>query len=239
MELLKNKAAYLATGVFLVLSSLVLYFYAWNSQWHISISGLQSLTNGEMVSYVNFYLKENSKNVSSREIKNILEFHPRVKSAEVSIFLKRIRIRLVEKTGGYLVHNGPYVSEITTNGQVLQEMILEKNHLSEDFPIFYLTVENDNELSTLKRDIIRLWEATKVSHGFIWERLSEIVLKRDEMDNPEIDFFHSYLPVKIAMFQKFDSHALRKLWAMLYLVETENYSKKASIRIYQDHGVLE
>jgi hypothetical protein len=226
-------------GVFLIILSAAVYYYKYKSKWSIDITGLHSLTHEEINSYVQYYLKENSENISSNEIKSILEFHPRIKSAEVSIRLKRINISIVEKTTGYLEHNNQYVGEISSNGQVLQEMIFQKNHLSEDLPIFYLTVENDNEISTIKRDIIRLWDATKISHAFIWKRLSEIVLKRDEMDNPEIDFFHSYLPVKITMYNKFDSYAFRKLWAVMYLLESENYSKNASVRIYQDHGVLE
>lgn len=239
MELLKNKLFYTATGFTLIGLSLLVYFFGSRSEWKIKVSGNQSLTGEEINSYVQYYLKENPENVSSDEIKKILEFHPRIKSARVNITMKTIRISLVEKPAGYLSHNNHYLSEIASNGQILQEMIIEKNHLSEDFPIFYLTVENDNEIMTIKSDIIHLWEATKISHAFIWERLSEIVLKRDEMDNPQIDFFLSFLPVKITMYNKFDAYAFRKLWAVLYLMETENYSKQAAVKIYQDHGVFE
>ncbi|MDH4262037.1 MAG: hypothetical protein OEV78_03220 [Spirochaetia bacterium] len=239
MEILRNKIFHLSTGVLLILLSTVTYFYINKSDWSISVKGIESITQNEIISYVRFYLKENPDKISSSEIKKILEFHPRIQSAEVKIHLKSINISIIEKHTAFLLHNDHFISEITSNGQILQEMIVEKNHLSENLPIFYLTAEKDNEMSTIKSDIIRLWEATKNSHAFIWERLSEIVLKRDDMENPEIDFFHSYLPVKITMYNKFDVYEFRKLWAILYLMETENYSKKATIRIYQDHGVIE
>jgi len=239
MELSRNRFFYYITGFSLIILSFAIYYFSFLSPWGISIDGLRSLSQKEVEGYVQYYLKENPQKVSDTEIKNILEFHPRIQSVAVKIRFRKIYISIVEKNAGYLEHNRESISEVTADGQVLQEMVVEKNHLSEDFPIFYLTAENDNEISAIKRDIIRFWEATKISHAFLWQRLSEVVLKRDEMDNPEIVFFHSHLPVKITMLNKFDTLAFRKLWAVVYLMESENPSRKTNVRIYQDHGVME
>ena len=239
MELSRNNKIYVIAGLLFILTSAGVFIFTLNSSWKISINGLRTLGNREVLSYVEFYIKENPQNVTSKDIKTLLEYHPRIQSAEVSVFIKRINITIHEKTAGFLTHNNGYISEESSDGKMLQEMVVEKNHLSEDFPIFYLTTENDNELSTLKRDIIRLWESTRLSHSFIWKRVSEIVLKRDEMDNTAIEFFHSYLPVKITMYNNFNSEEFRKLWAILYLTETGDYHKKTSIRIYTDHAVLD
>ncbi|MDH4199572.1 MAG: FtsQ-type POTRA domain-containing protein [Spirochaetia bacterium] len=239
MELLKNKIVYYTVGIFFILASSVVFYQYMHSRWNIVIHGLQTLSEEEIESYVSYYLKENPEKISSQDIEQILKFHPRVESVRVSIWFKTISITIEEKKTGYLFQNGNAVSEVSPDGKILQELVVEKNHLSPDFPIFYLTAENDNEITTIKRDIIQLWEKTKSSHGFIWQRLSEFVLLRDEMGNPEIDVFHAFLPLKISIFAKMDINTFRKLWAILYLVETENFAKKSLIRIYSDHAVME
>lgn len=242
MGLLKNKKFYLFIGCLCLFLAGAVFYSNSRSQWSISIRGLHTLGEREVKGYVLYYLKNHPENVSSSEIEEILKFHPRVKTAKVTVFLKNISIVLTERKSGYLWQQGTDISEVSENGEVLQDVVTKKGHLLEDMPIFYLTAENDNEIKAVKSDIIRLWEKTRGSYSFVWDRVSEFVLLKDEMGDPEIEIYHSFVPVKIVFSGKMDVEDFRKLWALFSLVESGVESgkihKNTTIRVYQNHAVM-
>jgi len=239
MEILKSKRLILALGVLMLLASVILMYDYLKSDWKISIEGNHTLTRNEIESYIRFYINQNPDNIVTEDMEEILKFHPRIKEAKVKRILKNIFINLTEKQTGYLVHKGNSINEVSLNGKIIRESIAEKNHLSEKFPIFYLTAENEPEIETIKGDIIQLWEKTSSSHGFLWTRISEIELTRNEMNNPIINLYHSFFPFKFTLYDKMDINSLRKLWAIFNLLESETLRGWKLARIYNDHAVLE
>jgi len=235
-----QKKALTASGALLVALSLIWFLYSTiftDSQTNIEINGLQTIPYEEIENPVRHYLKNNKSILNPEDIESMIALHPRVASVKVVPGIGKITINITEATSAYLVNNGSTISEVDLDDKTLQEEVWKKEQLTEDLPIFYLTPEKANEIKTLRSDIIRVWEKTRDSHSFIWHRVSEIVVKIRH-GKPEITFYHAERNARIIFTGRFTFTSFRKLWAILYYLDSDITHERAVIKVYEDHATL-
>jgi len=237
----RNRVMLLTGGVLIIIASAYLIYNTYsgvNQPWTIKIEGNKMMPEREFASLISNYIKNQNGNISAKEIKNLLLLNPRIKSCSVKISRNTIHLNLVEQETGYLEQTSIHITENTLSGKVLQEKIEKLGHLNPDQPILYLTAAKDIEIKTLKRDIIQLWDKTKYAYSFIWTRISEIEIGRDETGHPELTVYTVKPPARIRLEGKFDEESFRRLWAILYYLESLQPKKTVNVQIYNDHAVI-
>ncbi|MES0490526.1 MAG: hypothetical protein ABUK01_11065 [Leptospirales bacterium] len=236
-----NRLMLLTGGAFIIIASAWLIYNTYSGidrPWTIKIEGNRMMPEKEFASLISNYINNRKGNVSAQGIKNLLLLNPRIKNCSVHISRNVIEISLKEQETGYLEQISPHITEHTLNGKTLQEKIEKLGHLNPDQPILYLTASNDIEIKTLKSDIIQLWDKTKYAYSFIWTRISEIEIGRDETGHPQVFIFTVKPPARIRLEGKFDEESFRRLWAILYYLEHLQPKKMVNVQIYNDHAVI-
>ncbi len=216
------------------------------------VRGLQTLSEQDILGIVNFLARQSVppkvSAIKPEELKEMLSLHPRIKSATVTRQKAKLFIEIVEKEPGYLVHRPPYLMEVSPDHEIVQERITQKMEITPEIPIFYLTAEKDNEVSLIKRDIIQLWTRTRELYAGLWEKISEIKIRRANAGQIEIVFYLTEQPVSIIVYDKFGPDEMAKLWAVIAYVEEDNKTDsdaaksrskpKKLIKIFGDHAIV-
>jgi len=239
-QILQNRTTLIVGSVLIILSTFFFYYtYTKKKQTYvISVNGNHYISKTEVKNIVNEYLQKFPENPDNTEIEEIIGLHPRIKSVQVIRKGGNIQVTIEENSKTYLYQNGTALSEANLEDQTIQEEIIEDRLLPSDIPIFYLTAEKDNEILTIKRDIIQIWDQTSIAYDFIWNKISEIEIKKDEKNQPGIYLYTIYGNVVLFIPEKFNKEVLERVWAILYYIEHNEIRRPSLIKIYDDHAII-
>ena len=239
---LSDKRTILSGGFALILIALFIlykrYYFALDKAWTINVQGNKNINDSEITELVSFFFKANDHSVTSVDLKNYLELHPRIKECKIALNDHEINIVINEHESSYLEHRGNYFSEYSPTGEILIEKIQQIRHLNPDQPIFYLTAPNENETLLIKRDIIQIWNKTKYSYHFLWSRISEIEIAKDNLGHPEVFVYTTGHQAKLQIGKKFDQESFRRIWAIIYYLDDQKINKPLDIQIFKDHAII-
>ena len=248
-----NKRVILLTGTSFSLAGLLLlvymtFFYRSSGDgWNITVEGNKHIEEKEIVDTVLYLLRTMPDGVSDKDIENALTLNPRISEAIVKKRPgKRIIIEIIENQTGYVVHlqklNKTVFAEYDLNDMLMAEfdLSLKDKFLDSRVPIFYLTVpkENKNYAEKTRRDIIQLWARTKEKYGFIWERISEIEITGFTSKKPGFYFYPAVARASIFTQLELKDDFLKRLWAVLYMLEKSDKNKWYNIEIHLDHALV-
>lgn len=226
-----------------------LWLSARPKQWQIAVSGTRYLQVPEIQNMILFLLRSNPQGITQEDIRQALLLNPRIKNADVQIDGKKMNIRIVEITPALLVDYPNSMVELSDQMKLLQEDFLG-NPLSFDLNLPLYSVsnatqknieKNKKEFTKYQRDIISLWEATKNSYAFIWERISEIEILWQQ-GKPRFSLYLTTSQTRISVGSEISLALLQRLWAIFYYMEQISSSQVTQqvmqVDVFQRHAIV-
>jgi cell division protein FtsQ len=147
-----------------------------------------------------------------------LSAHPRIKKARVNRDREGLLvITLQEKVAEFVVHIGDMIYEVDSDKEILSEnQVLADNLivLSGNFPITSHIIQG-----TQYEDLTKELRTALNSYPALKTRISEVAL---EQDGDFMIFLKSPARAKVYLGNKLDLYQIRKLYAALAFIESEN-----------------
>lgn len=217
-----------------------------DDNWKIKVEGNEVLTPKEIEEVARYLLRSEIGGISVQELQDTLQLNPRIAYAKVSIKSgKNLHIVIREKPTEYVLHIPPSFHEKSATGETLSGNMEKMNsQIFPDIPIFYLTskIEENKKTGELRRDIIRLWNDSRTSYSFLWERISEIEIKRGTRNLHESGYVYIIYPTqnrsRIVISGRFNVQTLRRLWAVFYYIETKLQNAWSDIEIQEKSAII-
>ncbi|WP_246047425.1 cell division protein FtsQ/DivIB [Leptospira ognonensis] len=185
----------------------------------IVFQGLVVLKPADLVEYLGVPSEGMNQEIKGwNEWEKKLNLHPRIKLARVNRDREGILIiTLQEKVAEFVVHVGDMIYEVDKDKEILSENNVLADHLiviSGSFPITSNKIQG-TQFSDLSSELHSGLE----SYPALKTRISEVSL---EQDGDYMIYLKSPSHAKVFLGNKFDLYQIRKLYAALSFLESEN-----------------
>ena len=219
--------------------------------WNIEIVGnVKQAQKKEITDTIAYFIKINQNQISKKSLEDILKLNPRVAdviSVDISSNKKIVIDIKLEKTA-YVYHHpqNDKFQEVSLSHKVIEEDINNFSEIQPEIPVLCLTTNHSFRdgnvyakggiLSVkMRRDIISTFKETKQDYAFVWRSISEICFTRHLY---YYTIYSNNTRSRIQTDEKFDTHLLRRLWAVLYYLQSNFKTKLTKVRLNRHNAYV-
>ena len=214
-KLLIFSSGFIFIFIGLILVVYIFFFSSSHNKWSIQIEGSKTISKKEIKTLISYLIRTEKKGISTEQLEEALLLNPRIKTAYVYIRPNKImKIIITEKQTSHINQTNGKFSEISEDFFVIEEDIQQLNKtIQSEIPMFYtLKTTSKKRNKKVKKQITNLFLTTKNKYAFIWQRISEIKITRNN-----IIIYPSTSRTKILIHDKFDKYILKRIWGVFII----------------------